>query len=260
MKDLVSPAAFADLDALADRYRGADPFPYLVVDDFLLPEVAERIHDEVRVTNCATNSSNDLTQKQKMSSNDWNSFGRETERLIAYFNSWEFIRPLERISGIDGLFGDPFLEGGGIHQTTAGGFLKMHTDFNWNAKLRADRRINILYYLNKDWKPEYRGELMFSKINDKSTRSVEPVFNRMVMFNTNDSTLHGHPFPLKFPEGYPRTSIAMYYYSTGLEVAERWRKKSTKTRHVPLHAGDIDLGQGGIKAKLGYLLRRFTPL
>lgn len=260
MKNLVNPSAFAELEALHDRFRDADPFPHLVIDDFLNADVAESIHAEVRRTDCAVNASNDITQKKKVACNDWTKFDDVTGSLIAYFNSWEFIRPLETIAGIDGLFGDPFLEGGGIHQTSNGGFLKMHTDFNWNAKLRADRRINTLLYLNKDWKPEHRGELILQKVGGESKATVEPIFNRLVVFNTNDKTLHGHPAPLDFPEGYSRASIAMYYYSTGIPVDERTRGKSTTTRYVPLHAGDIDLANGSLRAKLGYLMRRYTSL
>ena len=260
MKNMVNPSAFADLDALEERFRSADPFPHLVIDDFLQADFAEAVHSEVRRTEFSVNSSNDITQKKKRACNDWTKFDEATSRLVAYFNCWEFIRPLEAITGIDGLFGDPFLEGGGIHQTANGGFLKMHTDFNWNAKLRADRRVNILLYLNKDWRPEYRGELLLQKDGGETTATVEPIFNRLVIFNTNDTTLHGHPAPLNFPEGYSRASIAMYYYSTGLAIDERRRGKSTTTRYVPLHAGDIDLAQGSLRAKLGYLVRRYTSL
>jgi Rps23 Pro-64 3,4-dihydroxylase Tpa1-like proline 4-hydroxylase len=254
------PSPFADLDALQQAYAGAEPFPHVLIDDFLPIELAERIHEEARAVAGNVNASNDITQRQKVACTDWDAFQESTFDLIAWFNSAKFIGPLEKIVGIDGLFGDPSLEGGGIHQTSRGGFLKMHTDFNWNSKLRADRRINILYYLNKDWRPEYRGELILSKLGEKKQKIIEPLFNRLVIFNTNDETLHGHPFPLQFPDDYPRTSIAMYYYSAGLPVKERSRKKATTTRYLPLHAGDIDMRAGSLRARVGYLMRRFTRM
>lgn len=258
MAKLVNPQAFENLSQLAAAFQTAEPFPHVVIDDFLLPEVAEAIHDEVRSTPTDLDSSNNITQRLKTACVDWDEFGDLSGRLISYFNSSKFIEPMEKITGIDGLFGDPSLEGGGIHQTIRGGFLKMHTDFNWNEKLRADRRVNILYYLNKDWKPEYRGELIISKIHEKAQKAIEPVFNRLVIFNTNDTTLHGHPFPLQFPEGYSRASIAMYYYSAGVEADGRLRKKATTTRYLPLEPGDIDLASGTMRARVGYLLRRFS--
>jgi Rps23 Pro-64 3,4-dihydroxylase Tpa1-like proline 4-hydroxylase len=252
---------FDGLDRLAREFAQAEPFPHLVIDDFLLPEMAEAIHDEARRTATNVDASNQITQHQKVACTDWRSFAENTFRLIAYFNSADFIGPLETITGIDGLFGDPWLEGGGIHVTRHGGFLKMHTDFNWNSKLRADRRINILYYLNQEWQESWGGELAIAQLGQEDGRKIiAPIHNRLVIFNTNDSTLHGHPHPLQFPETYPRASIAMYYYSTGIPVQERTRKQATTTRYVPLAKGDIDLRSGSLRSRLGYLVRRFTRL
>ena len=260
VRELINPSALDQVGRLTSAFAAAQPFPHLVIDDFLLPAAADAVHDEARGTAANVDASNDVTQKLKIACTDWGSFGPVTERLISYFNSSTFIGPLEQICGIDGLFGDPWLEGGGVHQTSRGGFLKMHTDFNWNAKLRADRRINILYYLNRDWRPDYGGELVLSRLGGDASARIAPTFNRLVIFNTNDTTLHGHPEPLAFPRDYPRSSIAMYYYSAGLEVKERLRRRATTTRYVPVSRGDIDLSRGSLRARLGYLLRRFTRL
>jgi hypothetical protein len=257
---LLNSEALADVEGLAKRFQAARPFPHLVIDNFLRPEVAHVLHDEVRATGANVDASNDITQKKKVACTDWNSFGDCTARLIALFNSALFVGPLEKISGIGGLLVDPWLEGGGIHLTSRGGFLKMHTDFNWNARLRADRRLNILLYLNKEWQPEWRGELILAREGEDGSVAIEPKFNRLVIFNTNDTTLHGHPHPLEFPPDYPRASLAMYYYSTGLDFSERKRARAITTRYVPLGKGDIDLSEGSLRAKAGYLIRRFTRL
>src|SRR5215471_6848949 len=137
MKNFINPEAFSDIDTLTQRFESAVPFPHVVIDNFLLPETADRIHHEVRKTAANVNASNDITQRGKVACTDWDLFEESTVKLMAFFNSASFIRPLEKITGIEGLIGDPWLEGGGIHQTSRGGFLKMHTDFNWHAKLRA---------------------------------------------------------------------------------------------------------------------------
>jgi Rps23 Pro-64 3,4-dihydroxylase Tpa1-like proline 4-hydroxylase len=262
-KDLLIPLntnALSNTTHLAEIFASAKPFPHVVIENFLDNEFATVIHDEVRATVANINASNDITQKRKVACTDWNLFGENTFKLISFFNSAAFISYLEEITGISGLLPDPWLEGGGIHQTWRGGFLKMHTDFNWNEKLRADRRINILLYLNKDWLPEYGGELVLKKVDEDTQKSFPPLFNRLIIFNTNDTTLHGQPHPLKFPETYPRASIALYYYTSGLKVRERMRRRATTTRYLPLEKGDIDLSQGSIRSRLGYLLRRFTRM
>lgn len=257
---MIHADAFKSLDKLRAAYQSANPYPYVVIDNFLKPEFAQRIHDEARATAANQDASNGITQSLKVACTNWDAFGKDTHRLISYFNSAEFIGSIGRVVGTDNLFGDPELEGGGIHLTRRGGFLKMHTDFNWHARLEADRRINILLYLNKDWKKEYRGELVLADIPQKNTASVEPVFNRMVIFNTNDATLHGHPDALMFPDDYPRASIAMYYYSKGRPDNERFRGRATTTRYLPRDRHDINLRTGSIKARLGYLARRFLRM
>lgn len=255
--ELVREGALDQTDRLRAVYEAARPFPYLVIDDFLTSHIADKVHDEARISAANKDASNGITQSLKVACTDWDAFGQETHRLISYFNSDAFISKIGEISGIPELFGDPELEGGGIHVTRRGGFLKMHTDFNWHDRLKADRRINILLYLNKDWQREYGGELVLADLDFKEKASIQPRFNRLVIFNTNDLTLHGHPDPLLFPNDYPRASIAMYYYSHGKPGAERIRGRATTTRYLPRDSQDIRLTDGSLKARLGYMARRF---
>lgn len=115
-----------------------------------------------------------------------------------------------------------------LHQTFGGGFLKIHADFNWHDKLKLDRRINVLIYLNKDWNDEYGGHL---ELWDRAMTRCEvrelPVFNRMVVFNTTTHSFHGHPDPLDCPQEMTRKSIAMYYYTNGRPAHEKRGQHST---------------------------------
>jgi hypothetical protein len=43
--------------------------------------------------------------------------------------------------------------------------------------------------------------------------SVEPLFNRVVIFTIGEDSLHGHPIPLNTPEDKSRNSIALYYFT-----------------------------------------------
>jgi hypothetical protein len=47
----------------------------------------------------------------------------------------------------------------------------------------------------------------------KVTHSIEPVFNRAVIFNITDDAFHGHPHPLTCPEDVSRYSLALYYFT-----------------------------------------------
>ena len=146
----------------------------------------------------------------------WRSFDSATEKKLGYTHEaplgdrlraflWEMSAPpvlafLEALTGIDGLIPDPYFGGAGPHQILPGGFLKVHTDFNWHPKLKLDRRLNLLVYLNKEWREEYGGHLeLWNREVTVCERRILPVFNRTVVFSTTDFSFHGHPTPLACP-------------------------------------------------------------
>jgi len=240
-------------------YNDASPFPHIVIDDFLEKDFVNELHDESRRTLKNINVSNNFTQKNKLACNDWEIFGRNTFDFISFLNSSIFTKFLEDITGIKGLISDPLLEGGGIHSVSNQGFLKMHSDFNWHNHLKLSRRINILFYLNKNWTRNMKGELILSSTNMKNYKSIEPIFNRLIIFNTNDKSFHGHPEKLNFPENYPRTSFAVYYYTRNRPFNEIARFRSANTKYIPFIKDDINTEEISLKKKIGYYLRRFTP-
>ncbi|TYO60757.1 2OG-Fe(II) oxygenase, partial [Bradyrhizobium hipponense] len=141
---------------------------------------------------------------------------------------------LERLTGIEGLIPDPYLLGGGLHMIPRGGRLAIHADFNIHKKLRLDRRLNLLLYLNYDWKEEWGGALeLWDKDVKTKERAYLPIANRMVVFSTTDTAYHGHPDPLRSPKGKYRRSIALYYYTNGRPEDERSADHSTIFRMRP---------------------------
>ena len=76
--------------------------------------------------------------------------------FIEYLNSYLFLNFLQNLSGIkEKLVPDPYLFGGGLHEIRRGGFLKIHSDFNVHPQLNLNRRLNLLLYLNKNWKEDW---------------------------------------------------------------------------------------------------------
>ena len=138
----------------------------------------------------------------------------ENVSLILYqFNSAPFVRFLETLTGIDKLIPDPYFFGGGLHQIVAGGKLGIHSDFSRHNRLPLDRRLNVLIYLNKDWREDYGGHLeLWNEDMTRCVRRILPAYNRMVIFTITDWAFHGHPEPLTCPPGVSRKSIALYYY------------------------------------------------
>lgn len=148
--------------------------------------------------------------------------GRTTRQLYWELNSADFMAFLQQLTGIDYLLPDPYLFGGGIHETRAGGYLLLHADFNKQKELGLDRRLNIIIYLNEAWQDGYGGLLqLWHRDQSACSKAVRPLAGRAVIFATESDTWHGHPEPLTTPDGVTRKSIALYYYSRardGLDV------------------------------------------
>ncbi|HEX4998721.1 MAG TPA: 2OG-Fe(II) oxygenase [Terriglobia bacterium] len=241
-------------DRLAPEYRAASPFPHVVIDDFLPGAVIDEVLGEFPAPEALDWVQYNGSAEKKLASRDESQLGPVTRHTLQQFNSSAFCVFLERLTGIDGVVPDPHFWGGGLHQIERGGFLKVHSDFNWYGKLKLDRRLNVLLYLNRDWEEAFGGHLeLWSSDMSRCERRVLPIANRCVIFSTGNSSFHGHPEPLACPEGQTRKSLALYYYSNGRSEGERtW---STGFRRRP--GEQFDTGESSSRVREA--LRRLTP-
>jgi len=199
--------------SLGERYQTASPFPHIVIDDFIDRDVLKAVLAEFPSSDGKQFFDRDQ-ERLKFQYQPLEISSGVTRNLFAELNSQAFLGFLEELTGIEGLVSDPYFEGGGLHETKRGGHLGVHADFNVHSKLKLERKINLLIYLNEDWDPGFGGELELwdQRMKDCAVR-VEPVFGRAVLFNTNLDSFHGHPDPLNCPPERSRRSIATYYYA-----------------------------------------------
>jgi hypothetical protein len=126
-----------------------------------------------------------------------------------------FLQFLQAVTGIKGLLPDPYLNGGGLHSSGPGGVLMPHADYHVQGRLALYRRINVLVYLNPGWTQAEGGSLeLFRKGETQPTVSIPPVYGRMVMFLTDDQSIHGFTQPVAAGPDRWRNSIALYYYTS----------------------------------------------
>lgn len=207
------------IQTLENGYSKTIPFPHIVIDNFLndkdMDEITICVNNLNRYhPNCASLNEDTVDNKFVYFEN----FEEPLKNLINYLLSDEFVKYMEKLTGIKGLIADNHdLYGAGIHKITNNGFLAIHTDFNiYNSPTYGllDRRINLLLYLNDNWKDEYNGHLILCGKNDnKAHYKIRPNKNRCVIFNTTNKSLHGHPEKLNLPSNKMRESIALYYYT-----------------------------------------------
>lgn len=194
-------------------YQAAKPYNHICIDGFLPEAILEKVEADIQ----------SLPESES-------SFNRDQERLKSAFlpdrlpfyskslfhalNSRPFIFFLEEMTGIKGLIPDPYYMGAGIHRVANGGHLDIHADFNLHGPMQIERRLNVLIYLNRDWQEEWGGSFeVWDKTMTTKAASFVPTFNRMVCFSTASDTFHGNPQPVNHPDGVPRLSIALYYYT-----------------------------------------------
>jgi len=211
----------ARLEALAqakkEEYQANTPYPHIYFDDFLPREVAEAaLQTFPEPKEADWHAYRDVNQRKKLSFDSVEKLPPPIRDVLWFLNSRPMLRFLETLTGIQAVLPDPYYAGGGLHQIMPGGLLEVHADFSYHKALRLDRRINVLIYLNKDWKEEYGGhfELWDRKVTH-AEKKILPVFNRCAIFSTTSESFHGHPEPLACPPERNRKSIATYYYSNG---------------------------------------------
>ena len=215
------------------------PFPYVVIDRLLEPKTAETCSAEFLAT--AEDQSKKFVhykdqdfEFEKYALNKVNEMPPLVGSLFENLHTPTFIKFIEKVTGLEGLTVDESLWGGGMHMTKKGGYLACHKDFSvlpatFKDELQLLRVINIIGYLNPNWKPGWGGELeLWNHAGTESVVKVEPQFNRWVIFDTRDS-YHGHPFP--YQGDSPRLSIAAYYYQK--RVVERASWASTEYLKLP---------------------------
>ncbi len=220
MKELLSDEFIGKLERLAqekaEEYKNAKPFPHIYFDDFLPVAAAEAALRDFPEPKQLKWSEFDNPNEKKLAFDIVERLPAADRDVLYFLNSRPMLLFLETLTGIQGLITDPYFAGGGLHQIKPGGKLGVHADFNYHDKLKVDRRINVLIYLNKDWKEEYGGHFeLWNKDMTAAEQKILPLFNRCAIFSTTSTSFHGHPTELTCPPDRTRKSIATYYYSNG---------------------------------------------
>ena len=191
------------------------PFCYLVYDGLFRPEAADQILAAYpSVTHGEWNGTTYINQQNKFSCTRFGLGQELLQQVFEELNGARFLGQLEELTGVSELLSDKELFGGGLHQSITGAFLDVHVDFNYHQTTKYHRRLNVIVYMNHEWKPEYSGYLELWDMNKKiQLEAIAPTFNRCVIFETNEVSFHGHPKPLATPSGITRKSLAVYYYT-----------------------------------------------
>jgi hypothetical protein len=219
-----------DREALRRQFQSAEPFPFFKIDNFLREDFAQEVHDSFPSYEEAMEvgkTFKGVNEKGKVQVTDSDTFAEPVRRLNEALASQEFLDLLSYVTGMPDLLADDQLVGGGIHQTGPRGHLDVHVDFNYIKDRDLHRRLNILIYFNKDWRPEWGGNIeLWDQEVKNCAHSFSPIFNRCVVFETNEISYHGVS-AVQCPPGQSRKSFAAYYYTK--EAPAHWTGKAHDT-------------------------------
>lgn len=227
---LISPLnSPADFGALVPRFRAAEPFQHVVIDNFLSAEVAGAVANEFPSFDGPVWNEYNNALEIKKACNHWDRFPQATYQLLRYLNSDEFVAEMSKLVG-EQLYADPGLHGGGWHSHATGGKLNMHLDYSIHPKIGLERRLNLIIYLQPEWQLEWGGALGFWEHDEtrnapgELATQIPCIFNRAVIFDTSQNSWHGLPNPVTCPPDKPRNSLAIYYLCEPRQsAAERGR-------------------------------------
>lgn len=219
-----------DAKGLRAQVCASTPFPNFCIDNFLRDEFAREVlasYPSYQDASGLGHSFKAVNEVGKVQVCDSRVFPAPVAKLNEILASPEFLALMSEVMGIPNLIADSALVGGGIHQTGPRGRLDVHVDFNYIADRQLHRRLNILLYLNEGWREEWGGDIELWDSEVKVChRRLSPIFNRCVMFETNEISFHGVT-AVRCPDDVVRRSFAAYYYTT--EAPAHWDGNSHTT-------------------------------
>ncbi|HEY1326557.1 MAG TPA: 2OG-Fe(II) oxygenase [Casimicrobiaceae bacterium] len=201
------------------RFEAATPFRHVVIDGFLDGEACESLLRDFPAfdENRARNELGHVGRKAVVERvSGVSPFYRS---FYAYINSEEFLRAMSALTGIQHLMADETLFGGGTHENLSGQGLDAHIDFNIDERTMLHRRVNLLIYLNKEWEESWGGSIQLHsnprKPETDEVKSVLPLFNRALIFETSEHSWHGFRRIVLPPEKshLSRKSFSIYLYT-----------------------------------------------
>ncbi len=220
LNQLLSQNTQQRLAEISTAFATAEPFRYVVIDDFFEAEFCQQLVDEFPDFKAHHAVDENQTLGKKAVVQTVSQLGSAYRQLDLLVQNEAFLSTIENITGIQHLIYDPHYIGGGTHNNLDTQELDPHVDFTHHPITSHHRRLNLIVYLNHEWEAEWGGNIEFHRnprlpVAEDQITSVRPLFNRAVIFETHNHSWHGFP-PIKLPvdrKDISRKSFALYYYT-----------------------------------------------
>lgn len=214
------------VDECRERFLHAQPFRHVMIENFFEPAFAARLLEEFPSFDKKLSINESGHTSGKAVNTNIRAISPAYQELYELLGSHPFLDFVSRLSGIPDLLLDPKMFGGGTHENLHGQDLDPHVDFNYDEARQLHRRLNLIVYMNPEWRSEWGGALEIHsnprRPDENQIHSFDPLFNRCVMFETNEYSWHGFP-KIDQPEDQrhlSRKSISIYLYTKNRPAEE----------------------------------------
>ncbi len=201
-----------DPDGCRAAYQGAGPWPHLVLDGVVNPELTTEIATRAGAVPTSSLVRESSRRALKDSLPDIHSLGSTVGRLFDELAAAPFIDFVSHVTGVGGLEADPSLYNAGVFITQPGGWQRVHEDFPRHAESGLWNRVAVLLYC-WEWSVGSGGELeLWPRDMTPPAKVVTPAPGRLIIFETHSATRHG--IAQVAASARPRVVVATRYYST----------------------------------------------
>ena len=205
-----------NLNSKKKEFFNANPFPYLVIDEFLEPDYfknLKKILNEMTTSEDGRNFDTEVENKKWISVNS--SLPNLIKQIIDALNADVWVNNVQNLTGIDSLIttshGNTILAN--YHEMEPGGFLGVHVDHSHEPVTGSPHVLNVLIYLTEDWHENDGGSTFFYDKTGKNIVSKVPYKqNRAVIFLHTPFSFHSVERISKTLQK-KRKSIYVDYYS-----------------------------------------------
>ena len=240
MLSTLDAALLDPVAGLERQFAAAQPFRHVVIDRFLDPAFCRELMDTFPAfaKHAAYNERGEVGGKAVVP--DIASLGPAYRRFDELMKDPQFLALVSRMTGIPDLLYDPAYIGGGTHDNQDGQELDVHVDFNFHPTTALHRRLNLILFLNPEWEEGWGGNLELLKepfASGDDVKTVVPLANRAVIFETTEASWHGFR-RIVLPPGkaISRRSLAVYFYTRERPPQETAPAHSTIYYQRPLPA------------------------
>lgn len=199
--------------AHARAYQGAAPYPHVVIDGLLGDARSEAIARAVPEPAQPGWRRRDYAEQVRQAA-ALDGLAPELRGLLGELAGAAFLDFLGALTGRRDLIADPHYTGAGLIVTPPGGHLALHVDFNRDSARKLDRVATALYYVPRSWDDAWGGELeLWDRARTRCEVTIAPRRDRLVVMAFGEDHWHGHPAPLRCPEGHARAVIAAHFFA-----------------------------------------------